>query len=371
MLEIVPDVVVTVIRICSRLLDAATDAIYPLSPEAADALAVQQIASIPREFDRVIKRQLEGKIKNDEQLSSEIEDASFDYYRRLLRTSIVGGSDEAHEDFMARQLFGEQLQPQLEVMQAYELEHPEAFLDTEDGAQAAVQMAASSAGQQGEPTAAAPPQELAQLALQQQRQEDLKRGVYRMREQAGVRQRQLDSQQAELTTLRRRALTSMAQAARSATNAGLGVALGVLLFKGLALSATRLVKLVRRARKQLLGGGPGAQGAGGRVMGRPKAASGSGAAPQAPGGRGGRQQEASRQQQQQAPQTPARQQQQQGQQQASGASGRGASSAAATPGSGSKQADGKKQQQQQQQQQSSTEQSPATARRARPTTRTR
>lgn len=53
------------------------------------AVVAEALDAVPREFNRVIQRELEGKIKNDEMLSSELEDASFDYYRCGPGTKVV------------------------------------------------------------------------------------------------------------------------------------------------------------------------------------------------------------------------------------------------------------------------------------------
>jgi hypothetical protein len=60
--------------------------------------------SFPREFHKVFQRGMEGRHKNDDIMSSELEDASFDYYRRQIRSSIVGETDEDVEDVTAYKL---------------------------------------------------------------------------------------------------------------------------------------------------------------------------------------------------------------------------------------------------------------------------
>lgn len=60
--------------------------------------------SFPREFHRVFQRGVEGRHKNDDIVSSELEDAAFDYYRRQIRSSIVGETDEDIEDVAAYKL---------------------------------------------------------------------------------------------------------------------------------------------------------------------------------------------------------------------------------------------------------------------------
>lgn len=47
-----------------------------------------------QEFNRVIQRTLDGKITKDEQLSSEMEDASYDYYRCVEGGTLGGYFDD-------------------------------------------------------------------------------------------------------------------------------------------------------------------------------------------------------------------------------------------------------------------------------------
>ncbi|KAG2444530.1 hypothetical protein HXX76_001276 [Chlamydomonas incerta] len=101
---LMPDAVYALVQGTHKLGEYAHDLVSPPTPEELRKLEQQVDATIPREFDRVRKRYADGKIANDEQLSSELEDASFDWYRRQLRTSAVGATDEEMEDVAVRRL---------------------------------------------------------------------------------------------------------------------------------------------------------------------------------------------------------------------------------------------------------------------------
>ncbi|GIL73730.1 hypothetical protein Vretimale_5386 [Volvox reticuliferus] len=101
---LIPDTVSAVLGCTAKAVEYGNELLHP--PSAADLKAFQISfeEQIPREFNRVRKRYAEGKIVNDEQLSSELEDASFDWYRRQLRTSVIGATDEEMEDVALRKL---------------------------------------------------------------------------------------------------------------------------------------------------------------------------------------------------------------------------------------------------------------------------
>ncbi|GIL49347.1 hypothetical protein Vafri_5724 [Volvox africanus] len=101
---LIPDTVSAVLGCTARAVEYGKELLHPLSAANLKAFQSSFEEQIPREFDRVRKRYAEGKIVNDEQLSSELEDASFDWYRRQLRTSVIGASDEEMEDLAIRKL---------------------------------------------------------------------------------------------------------------------------------------------------------------------------------------------------------------------------------------------------------------------------
>lgn len=310
--ELVPDFIEVFIKLCSRSVDAAMGLVFPLSPE--QQLARMQAARdrIPREFDKVIMRELEGKIKNDDMLSSELEDASFDYYRRLMRTGMVGASDEGHEEFMARQAGLGGPTPSELVWGRFAEEHP-------DMAQPTVESVASSLGiPEGE--AGAVPRARLEQALTMHQLRDF------------ATEQLLQAQAKEVASLQGRVRTNRRQATRATVNAGLGVGLGLLIFKGIGMGAQHLMKAWRRAKRQAAKdsartGGPASARA---ARGTPVASVAATPTKQPP------------------------------------SSGQGARGAKAAP-AGQQQQQGAPQQAQQQQQQAS----PAASRRARPSTRTR
>ncbi len=233
-LEIVPDTIVTVLRLCSRILDAVTDAVYPLTPEQSEMLMQVEVSAIPREFARVIQRQEEGKIKNEEQLSSELEDASFDYYRRLLRSGTVGATDEAEDEFMSKQLFGEQLQPSVAVAEAYAAEHPEVLLPPE------VRVAAM-LPEDVDPETAWQTSTAVVQALQGATEEQ--------RAAAAIA-----AQAKDMARLRQAARSGWAHARGTTVRAGLGVGISLLAAKGLGWGVARAIKMIRKARRKAAGG---------------------------------------------------------------------------------------------------------------------
>ena len=104
--QLLPDTVSCISKGCARIMDAAHDLLYPLPPENEQILMDEFVSRMPREFDRVMSRSLEGKIRNDEQLSSEVEEASFDWYRRMIRTAVAGETEDEQEVRTARPLTG-------------------------------------------------------------------------------------------------------------------------------------------------------------------------------------------------------------------------------------------------------------------------
>jgi hypothetical protein len=102
--DALPDAVTLAVHGTARLLETFFSVVAPWSTEHDKAREAAWDASLPREFDRVRKRMAEGKVYNEEQISSELEDAAFDWYRRQLRTAAMGGSEEDFEDVSRRKL---------------------------------------------------------------------------------------------------------------------------------------------------------------------------------------------------------------------------------------------------------------------------
>mmetsp|Transcript_2330 Transcript_2330/g.3864 ORF Transcript_2330/g.3864 Transcript_2330/m.3864 type:complete len:304 (+) Transcript_2330:76-987(+) len=206
LVELIPDLIHVFIKLCSRALDSALHVAVPLTHAQQLQLVTVYRDGIPREYDRVIQRTLEGKVTKDDQLSSELEDASYDYYRRMLRTGVDGASDEPDETFMARQL---------------------GFpLGTTATQQAAEHYADAHPGL-----------ESVEALVQMSQLDD-------MQHSAVLRQ-----QEAQLQQLRARSKSSRQQACSTALNSGLGVGLGLLLFRGTAFTLSHILKSIRKARK--------------------------------------------------------------------------------------------------------------------------
>ena len=104
LVHLIPDTVNAIVICTSKALEEAHYLLNPASPDDVTAHNQAFEEAMPREYDRVRKRYAEGKIVNSEQLSSELEDASFDWYRRMLRTDAIGATDEQAEDLSALKL---------------------------------------------------------------------------------------------------------------------------------------------------------------------------------------------------------------------------------------------------------------------------
>ncbi|GLC34990.1 hypothetical protein PLESTB_001186400 [Pleodorina starrii] len=204
---LIPDTVSTVLGGTAKAIEYGKELLHP--PSADDLKAFEQSfeATIPREFDRVRKRHAEGKIVNDEQLSSELEDASFDWYRRQLRTSVIGATDEEMEDVAARRLGLKQpsLQASLQERCLADAVAAAGGIDLEDELRDAADFQALRA-----------------------REEDQRRQV------AERRQR--------LAELRRQVRPSHRQALSTISNASGGLLLGVLFFKSAMLAMRRIFR---------------------------------------------------------------------------------------------------------------------------------
>ncbi|EFJ46910.1 hypothetical protein VOLCADRAFT_105350 [Volvox carteri f. nagariensis] len=212
---LIPDTVSAVLGCTAKALEYGTELLHP--PSAADLKAYERSfeAQIPREFNRVRKRYAEGKIINDEQLSSELEDASFDWYRRQLRTSVIGATDEEMEDVAARKLGLRQPSLQVAVQE---------------------KCLADALADAGGIDLEAELRDAAEFQAMRAREEDLRREV------AERLQR--------LTELRRQVRPAQRQALSNISNASGGLLAGVLLFKSALLLTRRIFK--RRKPQQRL-----------------------------------------------------------------------------------------------------------------------
>ncbi|KAG2452820.1 hypothetical protein HYH02_002166 [Chlamydomonas schloesseri] len=224
---LMPDAVYALVQGTHKLGEYAHDLVFPPTPEDLRKLEQEVEATIPREFDRVRRRYAEGKIANDEQLSSELEDASFDWYRRQLRTSVVGATDEELEDVAVRKL---------------RLAPPALQATLQERALAA---AVATAG--GVDLAAEVADAAALAALEEQEAET---------------RRLLAARQARLADLRKQLRPGHRQAIGTITNASAGMLVGVLAVKSVLTLARRLFR-----KKRPAGAKPGAGGATARRQG--------------------------------------------------------------------------------------------------------
>ncbi|PNH05033.1 hypothetical protein TSOC_008755 [Tetrabaena socialis] len=210
---LIPDTISLGVHCVSKALNHGALLLLPPPTDAeVEAFQQEEEDEIPREFDRVRKRFDEGRIVNSDQLSSELEDASFDWYRRQLRTSVLGATDEDMEDVAARKLG---LTPPLQE----ELEER--------------CLAEAVAAMGGEVDA-----EGLQLAVE----EDLA-----ARERAAEQRRLLAARTVRLGELRRQVQPPHRLALDSLGTASGGLLLGVLLFKSASLAVR---KLFRPKKKQ-------------------------------------------------------------------------------------------------------------------------
>lgn len=102
--DIIPGTVHVFIKALTAIFDFADDLLRPLSPAGQQLYDEARIASLPREIRLARKKIAENKIDDPEKQSEEIEDAAFAYYRRRLRETIAGYSDEETEDETFRRL---------------------------------------------------------------------------------------------------------------------------------------------------------------------------------------------------------------------------------------------------------------------------
>ena len=88
--HLIPEAVNFTISSSRNVLDTAMRVAYPIPQAVEEAYVDEVIESFPREFQRVFRRGADCKHKNEDQLSSELEDAAFDYYRRMIRCATHG-----------------------------------------------------------------------------------------------------------------------------------------------------------------------------------------------------------------------------------------------------------------------------------------
>lgn len=116
--EVVPNTITFVISLLNRVLQTANEVINPMTPEEQEAYDKAIEDTLPRELKNVLAKYDAGAIKDDAKLSSEVEEACYDYYRRTMRQNIAGYSDEETEDWAARKTL-DLSSPQQAVLEAH------------------------------------------------------------------------------------------------------------------------------------------------------------------------------------------------------------------------------------------------------------
>jgi hypothetical protein len=102
--SLLPAAASVAISALTSLHDAAGAFLHPLPPEAAAAYEEAEVAALPRELRKARKRIAARRIEDVEKQSSELEEAAFAFYRRMLRTNAAGLSDEDLEDAAWRRM---------------------------------------------------------------------------------------------------------------------------------------------------------------------------------------------------------------------------------------------------------------------------
>mmetsp|Transcript_10335 Transcript_10335/g.22216 ORF Transcript_10335/g.22216 Transcript_10335/m.22216 type:complete len:303 (+) Transcript_10335:105-1013(+) len=220
--ELLPGAVNILVQLSSRAYDAARDTLYPLEGQAAEIFEAEAVRRLPREFDRLIVRQLEGKIKNDDQFSSEAHEASYDWYRRMIRTAVAGASDEDEDDVTAQKLGLDKVSTLELVRRQYMAEHPEFEADE--------LTKLSTTGTDAEKAAIAEAFLVAEQQYEQQQLERLSELQHVQEVQKALR-------------------STQQQSMRTVVNASMGVAIALGVVKGVAVALQRFV-LSRGAGKK-------------------------------------------------------------------------------------------------------------------------
>ena len=102
--SLLPAAATATLSALTALHDAVAGVLRPLPPAAAALYEGEAVAALPREVRAARKRIRARRIDDEDKQSSELEEAAFAYYRRMIRTNWVGYSDEASEDTALRRL---------------------------------------------------------------------------------------------------------------------------------------------------------------------------------------------------------------------------------------------------------------------------
>ncbi|KIY99439.1 hypothetical protein MNEG_8524 [Monoraphidium neglectum] len=101
---LLPATVALAINVLTAVHDALSDFLRPLSPDARELYEHARVAALPREIRKARKRIRDRRIEDVDKQSSELEEAGFSFYRRMIRTNWVGHRDEGVEDASFRRL---------------------------------------------------------------------------------------------------------------------------------------------------------------------------------------------------------------------------------------------------------------------------
>ncbi|GAX82756.1 hypothetical protein CEUSTIGMA_g10182.t1 [Chlamydomonas eustigma] len=223
---LIPELVINAVRLCTSILDTVMYATHPVCEEDRKEYVELVLTSFPREFKKVFKRGLEGRHKNEDQLSSEMEDAAFDYYRRMIRTAVEGATDEDLEDVTAYNLGLDKPSIQEYVQDLY---YDDIYASGNDVPLEAQLYGEDFGGDQD--TIVASMEEAAQLQLYHAQKAALER-------------------EEQVLLERRRLRTPRKQSLGTAANAGVGLALGMAAVKGARFLFVKILSLRRPKAKK-------------------------------------------------------------------------------------------------------------------------
>ncbi|KAL6755402.1 hypothetical protein V8C86DRAFT_2678304 [Haematococcus lacustris] len=254
--NIVPGFIELVIHLCSRLLTVMSDTVFPLTDEAKALLTIEQMSQLAPEFNKVVKRDRDGRIKNDGQLSSELEEAAQDYYRRMLREDVVGFDGETHEQLMLRKLAWDNNYAAEHVLATHQYLDPPVTFDE----------MADELGIPPDEQSIAEAKKRRELEEEDANVEDVTQQVDTApangvstrnqlhaiisQEAALVADYLLADQEEHIELLEQAVAGPRWQGFATTSNAGLGIALGVMTVRTMGFALRRVSKALRRMRKR-------------------------------------------------------------------------------------------------------------------------
>lgn len=252
--QLVPGSLDVFIMMLSKARHGLQRGLYPLSPKQQVEELKEYVDSFPREFDSVFEKTLSGKIQNDDQLSSEMEDASYAWYRRMIRTGAVGNSEEDQEDVTAAKLGLTKASAQKQVWESYKVEQErimdEMYSHTSGPSTVIPLRLVKGEGEDDvyvpEPGTAAPdiPKAMNPHAAWVQAQDERDRQF-----KAAVAEAE-EMHDWEMARLEADMCGSGKTIALTSISAGLGAGLGLLVFRGVALAWKHTMKYFSKGRRR-------------------------------------------------------------------------------------------------------------------------